>query len=340
MDLVADFDRDLSEIRRKRSSARLTWTPPPRRPSGLVRPLSISTAAAGVAPCPMRADVSRAWARVRGGRWLGLDRGPAALPHRGDGRAREGHHHAQRVSRHFLRPVDQSLSRLRAWLRLLLRAADPRLSWACPPVSISRPGCSPSPMRRRCSSASWRAGLQAAGPSPSAPTPTPTSRSSAARRIMRSILEVLAADQPSGRHRHQVGAGRARHRHSGAAWRDGARQGRAVRDHARPQARPHAWSRAPRRRRERLETIRQLAEAGIPTTVMVAPIIPSINDMEIERILDAARMRPERGRPAMCCCGCRSRSARLLREWLRRALSRQAATTSFADAIDARRQGL
>ena len=38
----------------------------------------------------------------------------------------------------------------------------------------------------------------------------------------------------------------------------------------------------------RLEAIRQLAEAGIPTTVMVAPVIPAINDMEIERILDAA----------------------------------------------------
>jgi DNA repair photolyase len=38
----------------------------------------------------------------------------------------------------------------------------------------------------------------------------------------------------------------------------------------------------------RLETLRTLSEAGIPTTVMVAPVIPAINDMEIERILDAA----------------------------------------------------
>jgi DNA repair photolyase len=38
----------------------------------------------------------------------------------------------------------------------------------------------------------------------------------------------------------------------------------------------------------RLAAIRQLSEAGIPTTVMVAPVIPAINDMEIERILDAA----------------------------------------------------
>jgi DNA repair photolyase len=38
----------------------------------------------------------------------------------------------------------------------------------------------------------------------------------------------------------------------------------------------------------RLEALKQLAEAGIPTTVMVAPVIPAINDAEIERILDAA----------------------------------------------------
>jgi DNA repair photolyase len=38
----------------------------------------------------------------------------------------------------------------------------------------------------------------------------------------------------------------------------------------------------------RLEALRQLSAAGIPTTAMVAPIIPAINDAEIERILDAA----------------------------------------------------
>src|SRR5215471_2554269 len=38
----------------------------------------------------------------------------------------------------------------------------------------------------------------------------------------------------------------------------------------------------------RLDALRALAAAGIPTTVMVAPVIPAINDMEIERILEAA----------------------------------------------------
>ncbi len=38
----------------------------------------------------------------------------------------------------------------------------------------------------------------------------------------------------------------------------------------------------------RLETLRQLVKAGVPASVMVAPIIPALNDAEIERILDAA----------------------------------------------------
>jgi DNA repair photolyase len=39
---------------------------------------------------------------------------------------------------------------------------------------------------------------------------------------------------------------------------------------------------------KRLEALRALSKAGIPTAVLVAPIVPAINDSEIERILDAA----------------------------------------------------
>lgn len=39
---------------------------------------------------------------------------------------------------------------------------------------------------------------------------------------------------------------------------------------------------------KRLEALRLLSESGIPTIVMAAPMIPAINDMELERILDAA----------------------------------------------------
>ena len=39
---------------------------------------------------------------------------------------------------------------------------------------------------------------------------------------------------------------------------------------------------------KRLEALRLLSQAGIPTIVMAAPMIPAINDSELERILDAA----------------------------------------------------
>jgi DNA repair photolyase len=37
----------------------------------------------------------------------------------------------------------------------------------------------------------------------------------------------------------------------------------------------------------RLDSLRQLVKAGVPATVMVAPVIPALNDDEIERILEA-----------------------------------------------------
>jgi DNA repair photolyase len=38
----------------------------------------------------------------------------------------------------------------------------------------------------------------------------------------------------------------------------------------------------------RLEAIRELAAAGVPVTVLAAPILPALNDHEIEKILAAA----------------------------------------------------
>src|SRR4029453_12656483 len=46
----------------------------------------------------------------------------------------------------------------------------------------------------------------------------------------------------------------------------------------------------------RLEALRRLTAAGVPTSVMVAPVIPALNDAEIERILDPAA--PVGGREA------------------------------------------
>ena len=40
---------------------------------------------------------------------------------------------------------------------------------------------------------------------------------------------------------------------------------------------------------KRLEALRLLSEAGIPTAVMVAPVIPALNEPEVESILEAAK---------------------------------------------------
>ncbi|THK36890.1 PA0069 family radical SAM protein [Ensifer sp. MPMI2T] len=40
---------------------------------------------------------------------------------------------------------------------------------------------------------------------------------------------------------------------------------------------------------KRLEAIRAVSDAGIPTGVLVSPIIPALNDHEIERVLDSAK---------------------------------------------------
>src|SRR5262249_30654717 len=41
----------------------------------------------------------------------------------------------------------------------------------------------------------------------------------------------------------------------------------------------------------RLEALRQLTAAGVPASVMVAPVIPALNDAELERTLDPAASR-------------------------------------------------
>ena len=53
----------------------------------------------------------------------------------------------------------------------------------------------------------------------------------------------------------------------------------------------------------RLEAIRRLSEAGIPTGVNVAPVIPGLTDHEMPEILERAA-RPERFPRRGSCCAC------------------------------------
>ncbi len=56
----------------------------------------------------------------------------------------------------------------------------------------------------------------------------------------------------------------------------------------------------------RLDTMRQLVAAGIPVTAMTAPIIPALNDPELESLLEAAADAAPHAQ-AMSCCACRWR---------------------------------
>ncbi len=66
-----------------------------------------------------------------------------------------------------------------------------------------------------------------------------------------------------------------------------------------------------------------LAEAGVPVTVMV-PIVPAINDSEIEAILEECA-KAGASVPAMWCCGCRLRSK----------TSSASGSTAFPGSLDA-----
>ncbi len=65
----------------------------------------------------------------------------------------------------------------------------------------------------------------------------------------------------------------------------------------------------------RLETLGRLAEAGVPTAVMIAPVIPALNEHDIERILLRARHAGAEG-AAMVMLRLPLEIAELFREWL------------------------
>ena len=198
--------------------------------------------------------------------WQDARRATAVQDH-GHDRRNAQDHHPQRIARHRLRPLDQSLSRLRARLHLLLRAPDPRLSRAFGRLDFeSKLFVKPDAplLERELSAPNTRRAR-----SRSAPIPTPISRSSGSIRSCAGSWKCWNA-RPPGRHRHQIGAGPARPRYSGAHGGTQSRQGRAVGDHARRELARVMEPRAATPRR-RLEALRALTEAGVPTTVMVAP---------------------------------------------------------------------
>ena len=67
----------------------------------------------------------------------------------------------------------------------------------------------------------------------------------------------------------------------------------------------------------RLEAIRLLSEAGVPVSVLASPMIPAINDMELERILDAAAAQGAKG-ASMVLLRLPGEVRDIFREWLLR----------------------
>ena len=202
-----------SSCRRRRSGGRRSPPARPRRPVERLRTLR----AAGAH-------------RLR--RRLAKLRGVAAVQDDGDDRFDPQDHHAQRFAGHLVRSLDQSLSRLRARLHLLLRAADPRLSRA-----LAGPRFRDQAVRE--AGRAEAAGARVVG-----------RRLRAAHHRHRHQYRSLPADRarasgdaahprgagplrPSGRHRDQIGAGPARPRYSRAHGQAQSGQGRAVGDHAR-----------------------------------------------------------------------------------------------------------
>ena len=100
-------------------------------------------------------------------------------------------HYQERFARHFLRPLDQSLSWLRTWLRLLLRAADARLYGL-----FSGPRLRDGDFRERRRGATAGARIIGVGLRAQNNRDRLQHRSLSAgrksHRVMRSILEVLA----------------------------------------------------------------------------------------------------------------------------------------------------
>ena len=171
-------------------------------------------------------------------RWLAEPGRTAAVQDDGVARYLAQGHHPQQLARHRVRPFDQSLSRLRAWLRLLLRAADPRLSRTVARARFRIQAARQAGRAGTAREGTGRLGLRAAH---DRDRHQHRSLSADRARIQNHARHSRSAgsSRPSRRHRHQIGAGDARHRYSAADGETQSGQGRDISDHARSQACAH-----------------------------------------------------------------------------------------------------
>ena len=165
-------------------------------------------------------------------RRLGHRRRAAALAHHADARCHAHHPRAQHLARRAVRPLDQSLSRLRAWLHLLLRAAHPRLSR---PVARPRFRDQDPVQARGGEAARGRARLAEVSLRRGGDGHQHRSLPAGRARTQDHAFDPEGALrlQQSGRHRHQEPSGHARHRHSRRHGQAQPCRGLPVGDHAR-----------------------------------------------------------------------------------------------------------
>jgi DNA repair photolyase len=91
----------------------------------------------------------------------------------------------------------------------------------------------------------------------------------------------------------------------------------------------------------RLETLRRIADAGIPLTLLMAPVIPVITDSEMETILQTGReagaVSRQRG---LCVVAVAARSQRSVHRVVGRARTVEGVVCHVEDTRNARRQGI
>ncbi len=104
-------------------------------------------------------------------------------------------------------------------------------------------------------------------------------------KLTRGCLEVLAECRPTGGNHHQERAHHARHRSTAGAGRPPGGAGGDQRDDARSIARSRDGTADQRPGNAWLRAIETLAKAGVPTHVMMGPIIPGLTDSESPAIL-------------------------------------------------------
>ena len=155
--------------------------------------------------------------------------------------------------------------------------------------------------------------------STSAAIPTPTSRRKSACCVTRQVLEVLERPQPPVLDHHQVGADRPRRRHS---WPDGrARPGSGgdLGHHPRPQAGPGHGAEGGDARNGGWPRCKRWPQRALPVSVMFAPVIPGLNDHEMEAVLERAAAGGS-GRRGLCGAAPAAEIKDLFREWLETAI--------------------